>query len=134
MRYVKPVIGLSFAALVAGGLFACASAPQASGGDTTFTPAPPAASQNRPVARSESAPSQRHDHEAPQSATADDRCAAAGLQYLVGRPRTEIPVPLDPGKRRVVCSSCIITQDYRPDRQTITFDTDSGLIKSVACG
>jgi len=64
----------------------------------------------------------------------NDQCGAAALQYLVGRPRTEIPVPLQPSTRRVVCSTCVITRDYRPDRQTIVFDSDSGLIKSVACG
>ena len=65
---------------------------------------------------------------------ANDQCGASALQYLVGRPRTEIPVPLQPSTRRVVCSSCVITQDYRADRQTIIFDSDSGLIKSVSCG
>jgi len=65
---------------------------------------------------------------------ANDQCGASALQYLVGRPRTEIPVPLQPSTRRVVCSTCVITQDYRADRQTIVFDSDTGLIKSVACG
>ncbi|HEX7799602.1 MAG TPA: proteinase inhibitor i78, partial [Asticcacaulis sp.] len=36
---------------------------------------------------------------------ADDQCGAQPLQYLVGRPRTDIPVPLDPSTRRVVCST-----------------------------
>ena len=65
---------------------------------------------------------------------ANDQCGASALQYLVGRPRTEIPVPLQPSTRRVVCSTCVITQEYRADRQTIVFDSDTGLIKSVACG
>ncbi len=65
---------------------------------------------------------------------ADDQCGASALAYLVGKPRTDIPVPLDPGARRVVCSSCIVTQEYRADRQTITFDSDTGLITSVKCG
>lgn len=65
---------------------------------------------------------------------AEDQCGAAALQYLVGKPRTEIPVPLDPGKRRVVCSSCIVTQEYRSDRQTIVFSSETGIIESVKCG
>ncbi len=65
---------------------------------------------------------------------ANDQCGAATLQYLVGKPRTEIPVPLQPSTRRVVCSSCVMTQEYRADRQTIVFDSDTGLIKSVSCG
>ena len=76
--------------------------------------APPAAPQFRPLA--------------------DDQCGASPLQYLVGKPRTDIPVPLDPGKRRVVCSSCVMTMDYAADRQTIIFDTDTGIIQSVKCG
>lgn len=65
---------------------------------------------------------------------ADDQCGAQPLQYLVGRPRTDIPVPLDPSTRRVVCSTCVVTQEYRADRQTITFNSDTGLITSVKCG
>jgi len=87
-------------------------------------------------------PAQPAPAQAPQSPAqssslrpmANDQCGASALQYLVGRPRTEIPVPLQPSTRRVVCSSCVITQDYRADRQTIIFDGDTGLIKSVACG
>ena len=63
-----------------------------------------------------------------------DRCGAAPLQYLVGRPHTDIPVPLDPALRRVVCSSCVFTQDYVPARQTIVFDSQTGLVTSVRCG
>lgn len=65
---------------------------------------------------------------------ADDQCGAQPLQYLVGKPRTDIPVPLDPSMRRVVCSTCVVTQEYRADRQTITFNSDTGLITSVKCG
>ncbi len=64
----------------------------------------------------------------------NDQCGASGLQYLVGKPRTEIPVPLDPGARRVVCSTCVTTREFRADRQTIVFDTETGIIKSVTCG
>jgi hypothetical protein len=63
-----------------------------------------------------------------------DSCGAAALQYLVGKPRTDIPVPVNPSMRRVVCSSCMITQDYIAGRQTITYDTQTGLVSSVRCG
>ena len=63
-----------------------------------------------------------------------DSCGAAALQYLVGKPRTDIPVPVNPSMRRVVCSTCMITQDYVEGRQTITYDTQSGLVTSVRCG
>ncbi len=61
-------------------------------------------------------------------------CGAAALQYLVGKPHTDIPVPVNPGMRRVVCSTCMITQDYVAGRQTITYDTQTGLVTSVRCG
>jgi hypothetical protein len=63
-----------------------------------------------------------------------DQCKAKALQYLVGKSRTEIPIPLEPSQRRVLCSTCAATLDFRADRQTIVFDTDTGLIKSVNCG
>jgi hypothetical protein len=63
-----------------------------------------------------------------------DTCGAQPLQYLVGKPRTEIPVPLTPGNRRVVCTTCAVTQDHRAYRQTITYDSQTGLVTSVKCG
>ncbi len=63
-----------------------------------------------------------------------DACGARSLQYLVGRPRTEIPVPLQPSMRRVVCTTCPMTQDFAPLRQTILFDADSGVVREVRCG
>ncbi|WAC48686.1 proteinase inhibitor i78 [Asticcacaulis sp. SL142] len=64
----------------------------------------------------------------------DDQCGAKPLQYLIGKPRTEIPVPVHPSKRRVLCSTCAATMDYREDRQTITFDVNTGIIQSIRCG
>jgi len=63
-----------------------------------------------------------------------DACGAKDLAYLVGKHRTEIPVPLRPEKRRVLCTNCAATMDFVPDRQNIVFDTQSGIIKSVTCG
>ena len=38
-----------------------------------------------------------------------DLCKAGEMQYLVGKPRTEIPVPVDVVNRRVTCTACAIT-------------------------
>ena len=38
--------------------------------------------------------------------TSSERCDASALAYLVGHPRTEIPVPVDPSRRRVSCTGC----------------------------
>lgn len=63
-----------------------------------------------------------------------DTCGAGALQYLVGKSRTEIPVPTDPARRRVVCTTCPMTQDFRPDRQTITYVQSTGKVAGVRCG
>jgi hypothetical protein len=65
---------------------------------------------------------------------ARDTCGAAALQSLVGKPRTEIPVPVNPGGRRVYCTTCPVTMDYSPGRQNIIFDADTGLVREVKCG
>jgi hypothetical protein len=63
-----------------------------------------------------------------------DSCGADPLQYLIGKPRTDIPVPVNPNLRRVVCSSCAMTMDFNAARQTIVYDSQTGLVRSVKCG
>ena len=62
------------------------------------------------------------------------RCEAADLAWLIGKPRSLIPVPVDPSHRRVYCSTCIVTQDYWPDRTNIIYDSKTGIVLSVTCG
>jgi hypothetical protein len=61
-------------------------------------------------------------------------CDAPALAYLVGRPRTQIPVAADLSKRRVTCTSCPASEDHRPDRTDILFNAKTGLITDVTCG
>ena len=63
-----------------------------------------------------------------------DSCGAADLAYLVGKPKTEIPIPVDLTKRRVVCETCPRTMDMREDRQTILYDDKTNQVTSVTCG
>jgi hypothetical protein len=70
----------------------------------------------------------------PAAPVKGDTCGASSMQYLVGKPKEEAPAPVDPSKRRVYCSSCVVTMDYRPDRMDIVFDKDSGKITAVKCG
>ena len=63
-----------------------------------------------------------------------DTCGAASLQYLIGKPKSEVPVPVDMSKRRVYCSTCMVTMDYRPDRLNIVFDQDTSAVTAVKCG
>lgn len=62
-----------------------------------------------------------------------DQCGAWELQNLVGKPRTEIPVPVDPSRRRVVCTTCPMTMDFSPGRLTIVYDMTSNLVTKVSC-
>ena len=70
----------------------------------------------------------------PEPAAPADQCGASDLAWLVGKPKTEIPVPLHPSLRRVVCTTCPRTEEYMPRRQTILFDLDTGVVQSVSCG
>jgi len=71
---------------------------------------------------------------APPPTPMQSHCEAAHLAYLVGKPRTEIPVPVDMSNRRVSCTTCPVTQDYQPDRTDILFDAQTGLITEIKCG
>lgn len=131
MKYVSVSQTLAFAVSIAV-LSGCASSPEEA-------PPPPRQSPAAPPIYNH--PSQSTAPVVPRPVAkpvykpmSNDTCGAASLQYLVGKPRTDIPVPLDPATRRVVCSTCITTQEYRADRQTIVFDSNTGLVKSVTCG
>lgn len=66
--------------------------------------------------------------------SAPDTCGAQPLQSLIGRPRTEIPVPVRPELQRVVCTTCPMTQDFNENRLNVLFDADTGLIRAIRCG
>lgn len=63
-----------------------------------------------------------------------DMCRAGELQWLVGKPRTEIPVPVDVVNRRVTCTTCPVTQDYAPHRLNIFFNEQTEIVEQVRCG
>lgn len=69
---------------------------------------------------------------APQPAA--DMCRAGDYQTLIGRPRSEIPVPVRPELQRVACTTCAVTMDFNPNRLNFFFDAQTGLIKQVRCG
>ncbi|MDP1913678.1 peptidase inhibitor I78 [Brevundimonas sp.] len=71
---------------------------------------------------------------APPPADANDKCGAAEAQRFVGRPRSEIPVPVRPEKQRVLCTTCMATMDFREDRLNFFYDADTGVVKRVTCG
>ena len=70
----------------------------------------------------------------PQIARPRSQCGLEELEDLVGKPTTDIPVPVYPGLRRVICTTCPRTEDFSPARQTIEFDERTGLVTAVRCG
>jgi len=63
-----------------------------------------------------------------------DLCKAQDLQYLVGRHRNEIPVPVEIVNRRVTCTTCPVTMDFSPYRLNIFYNADTQLVEQVRCG
>jgi hypothetical protein len=110
-KAMKRLIVLGF---VAGSLFGCAE--------------PPAPSPGAPDPASA-----RPDHR-PGPPVAGDECGARELQHLVGKPRSEIPVPVNPALQRVACTTCPVTMDFHPRRLNFFYDADTGRIKEVRCG
>lgn len=69
-----------------------------------------------------------------RNASGQAMCKADEFQWLIGKPRTEIPVPVDVVNRRVACTTCPITEDYSPYRLNIFYNQRTGLIEQVRCG
>lgn len=69
-----------------------------------------------------------------EPAPSADACDARAHQHLVGRPRTEIPIPVRPNLQRVVCTTCPMTMDHNPNRLNFFFDAATGIIREVRCG
>lgn len=61
-------------------------------------------------------------------------CRADEFQWLIGKPRSEIPVPVDVVNRRVACTTCPVAEDYSPYRLNIFYNQRTGLIEQVRCG
>ena len=69
----------------------------------------------------------------PTNPTAD-LCKAGEMQWLVGRTKAEIPVPVDVANRRVTCTTCPVTQDFSPYRLNVFYDEKTEVIEQVRCG
>jgi len=63
-----------------------------------------------------------------------DMGRAGEMQWLVGKPKTDIPVPVDVVNRRVTCTTCPVTEDFSPHRLNIFFNDQTGIVEQVRCG
>tara|TARA_R110002051_G_scaffold114659_3_gene187610 strand:+ start:372 stop:707 length:336 start_codon:yes stop_codon:yes gene_type:complete len=93
----------------------------------------PVSNQPAPRAVEEAQRSRPVGSHMPDDAT-QDLCRAGELQWLVGKSRNDIPVPVDVINRRVVCTTCPVTMDYLPYRLNIFFNADTNLVEQVRCG
>jgi hypothetical protein len=63
-----------------------------------------------------------------------DHCGLAEAKKFVGRPRTDIPVPVRPNLQRVYCSTCPVTMDFNEKRLNFVYGAATGIVKEVKCG
>jgi hypothetical protein len=95
-------------------------------------PTPPAVAPSPPPALAAAPPDQTPLPPAIDAPA--DSCGASELAGLVGKPKTDIPVPVDPSRRRVICTTCPAGAVHDPKRLTILFDRATGIVQSVGCG
>ncbi|HEY3951507.1 peptidase inhibitor I78 [Phenylobacterium sp.] len=96
-------------------------------------PAPEAPARPPPVAQAAPTPRLATPIPRPEPA-ASDSCGAANMQGMIGRSRTLIPVPVDPSRQRVACTTCKLSDDVDPGRLNFLFNAHTGLIEQVRCG
>lgn len=64
---------------------------------------------------------------------AEDLCQAKAFQWLVGRPRSDIPATL-PTPSRVVADNQAVTMDYNPSRFNVVWNHRTQMVEHVRCG
>ena len=69
---------------------------------------------------------------APEPGPSAWQCNAADAQSLIGSHFGAITFAPD-ANVRFVCTECAMTRDYRPDRLTILYDRDTGIVQEVRC-
>ncbi|MBS0362240.1 MAG: peptidase inhibitor I78 [Proteobacteria bacterium] len=125
------------AAVLALGLAGCAS-PDYPTSAPSETPAPapsaPPPAVSPPPAPRLASPVPRSQPQYPPQTAARDACGAADMQGMVGKSRTLIPVPVDPNRQRVACTTCKLSDDTDPGRLNFLFNAHTGLIEQVRCG
>jgi len=60
-------------------------------------------------------------------------CGVEAARSLIGTHVGAVTFPRD-ANVRVVCTTCPVTKDLRPDRLNVRFDQSSGMIERVDCG
>lgn len=61
------------------------------------------------------------------------RCKADQSAELIGTHVGAVTFPQD-ANVRIVCTTCAMTRDYRPDRLNVLFNEQTGVIEELRCG
>ncbi|MDP2764144.1 MAG: hemolysin [Brevundimonas sp.] len=69
----------------------------------------------------------------PEQEPVPQRCDAEAARSLIGAHVGAVTFPRD-ANVRVVCTTCPVTKDLRPDRLNIWFDQATGIVERVDCG
>jgi len=69
---------------------------------------------------------------AAQPAT-EDACGMSRFTHLIGQPESAIPRAQLPAGARVICATCMVTQDYSETRLNFHLSAD-GRVGSLRCG
>ncbi len=64
----------------------------------------------------------------------EDTCGAGAYQYLVGKPKSEIPAKPPGAIWRVVSNKQMVTMDYIEARLDIVWDAETKRVVKVHCG
>ena len=64
----------------------------------------------------------------------DDTCGAGAYQYLVGKPKSDIPPKPQGAIWRVVSNKQMVTMDYIEARLDIIWDSETKRVIRVKCG
>lgn len=80
------------------------------------------------------APMEKPDPTPAPPSSGEKVCRAENYQRYIGRNRSELPRTPADENWRLACSTCAVTMDYRADRLTIVYNTQTNLIESARCG
>lgn len=61
------------------------------------------------------------------------QCKADRSMSLIGSHVGAVTFP-EGANVRIVCTTCAMTRDYRPDRLNVLFDEQTGIIQELRCG
>jgi hypothetical protein len=63
-----------------------------------------------------------------------DMCKASTFQRFIGQQLSDFPQPAADAEWRFACTDCAVQSDLNFNRMTISFDEETNIVRSAACG